>query len=99
MPTDHNLIALWMWASTRIPGHTLASAVRELAEHVGRPIRQSRIYEWRDGVQTPPPAVQAAMMADVIEMALELALDEAPGTYRAEQLDELAAWLSLPMRH
>jgi len=94
--SDKNLVILWMRVATRIPGHTLASAVRELSEDVGRTIRQNRVYEWRDGLHTPPADVQSAMISDVIEAALELSLAEPPGTYSAEQLDDLAAWLSPP---
>lgn len=37
-----------------IPGHTLASARRELEEETGKTIRSSKMYEWLNGtVETP----------------------------------------------
>lgn len=52
-----NLIEAWIAAETATPGRTLADAVRDLADEMGRPIRQSRVYEWRDAKRTPSPDV------------------------------------------
>lgn len=94
-PANSDLVSLWIWVETRIQGHTLAHATHELADAVGRPIRQSRVYEWRDGKYAPPPDVVHYMMPVVIERALQLALGEPLGTYSDEQLDHLAAWLTI----
>lgn len=52
-----NIIEAWIAAETATPGRTLADAVRDLSEEVGRRIYQSRVYEWRDAKRTPPPDV------------------------------------------
>ena len=61
MVAPANLIEAWIAVSTATPGRTLADAVRDIAAATGRPIRQNRIYEWRDGKRTPPPNVLRAM--------------------------------------
>lgn len=97
-PEKTDLVSLWIWVENRIQGHTLADAVRELAEEIGRPIRQSRVYEWRDGRHAPPPDVVHYMMSVVIERAIQLALGETLGTYTDRRLDRLVDWLSVPSR-
>jgi len=83
-----------MRVATRIPGHTLASAVRELSEDVGRTIRQSRVYEWRDGKHSVPADARRYMMSVAIEQALQLALGEPPGSYTDAQMERLVELLS-----
>jgi len=41
-----------------IPGHTLASARRELEEATGTTIRSNRIYEWLTGKSEAPKIVR-----------------------------------------
>lgn len=89
-----NLVALWIWVETRIPGRHLADAVRELAEEIGRPIRQSRVYEWRDGKRGVSADARRYMMAVVIERAIQMALGESLGTYTDPQLERLVELLS-----
>lgn len=61
-----DLVSLWIWVETRHGDRTLADAVRDLSEALGRRIYQSRVYEWRDGNKRVPEDAARWMRGVVI---------------------------------
>lgn len=96
MASTENLIELWLEVETSMPGVRAADALRGLNDEVGTGYTHSHLSRWRRGISRPGPAAQDYMRRVVIEAALYRALGEAPRTYTDEQMDRLAALLSLP---
>ncbi len=90
-----DLVPLWIWVETRHGDRTLADAVRDLSEVLGRRIYQSRVYEWRDGHKRVPEDAARYMRGLVIMHVLSAEGLEVPEDDALERIcDRLSAPLS-----
>jgi len=64
------LIENWISYLREERGVSLAYGVRELNTSLGTSYKQNRIYEWRDGIHTPPISVCRFMLNDILHERL-----------------------------
>lgn len=91
MPNS-NLITTWLAVETAMPGRTMADALRDMNQALGRDYRQSRLREWERGERLPDVYAMEYMVSRII---VPILLDEGLNKVSAKRI---STKLALPHR-